>query len=437
MQGINKGWGNLLLPKPYLQIAKEQKFQLCVGSRRSYGDVCELAGGRVETMLTRNKFLSFDSVKAVVEVEAGMTIGEICQWALTKYLFPITVPGTQFPTIGGCIANDVHGKNHHQNGSFGNGVLEIKLKRDGQVLTCNSEQNPELFYATIGGLGLTGVVESAKIQLVTMPSPYVSVIKRKFKSLEEYFDLDEQLSGSYPYTVAWLDCAKTPQGSKSNYRGIYMAGQNTEVPRSLWFKHQQEVYKKPITFPFTLPFSLVNKITLRCFNELYYSLPRTQNATVTHYQKFFFPLDKFLLWNRVYGNRGFFQYQSLLPNESAKETLTAMLTLITNLGFGSPLMVLKKLGNKTSGGLLSYPKEGVTMAMDFVNQGERSLELLEKLDQLTINVGGRVNPSKDARMSPQTFARCYPQAKELEKLREKGRCSDFWLRVNEGKINLG
>ena len=433
MENYCKGWGNLSLPKNYIDIVKNHNLKLTIGNLRSYGDVCELAGGKIDSSLSKNRFISFDEKATTVEVEAGMTIGELCKWSISKKLFPNTVPGTQFATIGGCIANDVHGKNHHQQGSFGNGVIEIKLLREDKEIICSKEKNSELFNASIGGLGLTGKIKSAKLQLLKITSPYLSIRAIKFSNLDEYYAIDREIGNNYPYTVAWLDCAKTYISNNANYRGIYIAGEPIEISKSEWLKYLNQKKAKNITFPLLLPFSLVNKYSLKIFNFFYYHKKLPSSTKLTSLQSFFFPLDHILLWNRIYGKKGFYQYQNLLPAKNKKDSLIETLSIISNSGFGSPLLVLKNFGKIPSVGLMSFPGEGVTLALDFVNHGNKTLELLNKLDQVTIEAGGRVNPAKDTRMNPQTFSRYFPQYEKMESFREPGRCSDFWLRVNSGK----
>jgi FAD/FMN-containing dehydrogenase len=407
----------------------DSRSMLPFGNGRSYGDVCLNDQGTL--LLTRglDRFISFDPASGILECEAGALLSEIIALALPHGWFPAVTPGTALLTVGGAIANDVHGKNHHRAGSFGHHVIEFELQRsDGQLLRCAPDSNRRWFCATIGGLGLTGLIRSARLQLRRVPGPWIAGDSQRFHSLEDFFVLAQKSDSDFEYTVAWLDCAHT--GSKLG-RGIFMRGNHVShaapPPR----------VRTSRSFPFTLPVSPINGFSVRCFNELYFRRPAAQSrGTLWHFQPFLFPLDGVLDWNRAYGPRGFFQYQCVLPGASADagEALRDMLGRIAASGLGSFLVVLKQFGTTPSVGLLSFARAGVTLALDFPNRGAPTLDLLENLDAITRNAGGAVYPAKDARMSASSFQQYFPRWREFSEFIDPNFSSSFWRRVTEGAI---
>ena len=399
------------------------------GNGRSYGDVCLNDGGTL--LLTRglDRFIGFDPVAGVLECEAGVLLSDIIKLTLPHGWFPPVTPGTALVTVGGAIANDVHGKNHHRVGSFGHHVVEFELQRsDGLTLHCSPDCNREWFCATIGGLGLTGLIRKARLQLRRVPGVWIAGDSQRFANLNAFFELVESSDAEYEYTVAWLDCAST--GSKLG-RGIFMRGNHVQhdaaAPRQ----------RPPRTLHVTPPLSPVNAFSVRLFNELYFRRPAAQApAARWHYQPFLFPLDSLLDWNRIYGARGFYQYQCVLPGAVVDEAaaLQEMLRRIGASGLGSFLAVLKKFGDLASLGLLSFPRPGVTLALDFPNRGEATLRLLEDLDSITRAAGGAVYPAKDARMSAPSFQQYFPRWQQLRPFIDPKFSSSFWRRVSASTI---
>jgi FAD/FMN-containing dehydrogenase len=394
------------------------------GNGRSYGDVCLNGGGTL--LLTRglDRFISLDRASGALECEAGVLLSEIIELTTPQGWFPAVTPGTALVTVGGAIANDVHGKNHHRLGSFGHQLIEFELQRsDGQILRCAPDFNRDWFCATIGGLGLTGLIRKARLQLRRVPGVWIAGDSQRFANLDEFFALAAKSDGGYEYTVAWLDCATA--GSKLG-RGVFMRGNHVPhtapPPRS----------KSPHRLPLTPPVSPINAFTVRLFNELYFHRPAAQAPqALWHYQPFLFPLDSLLEWNRIYGPHGFFQYQCVLPGSFAEQAraLQEMLRRIAKSGLGSFLVVLKKFGDMPSLGLLSFPRPGVTLALDFPNRGEATLRLLEDLDAITRETGGAVYPAKDARMSAVSFQQYYPRWEQLRQFIDPKFSSSFWRRV--------
>ena len=394
---------------------------LVFGNGRSYGDVCLNAGGTLLAARGLDRFISFDATSGVLECEAGVLLSEIIGLTLPHGWFPPVTPGTALVTVGGAIANDVHGKNHHRAGSFGHHLLSFELRRSsGEVLRCAPDQHADWFAATIGGLGLTGMISTARLQMRHVPGEWIAGDSQRFGNLEEFFALAAQSDAAYEYTVAWLDCAAT--GRKLG-RGVFMRG-----------NHLQHDARPPrghsLQFPLTPPISPVTGLSVRLFNELYFHRPAARQAhAIWHYQPFLFPLDRLLDWNRLYGPRGFFQYQCVLPGAVATAALPEMLQLVAGSRQGSFLVVLKQFGDQPSRGLLSFPRPGVTLALDFPNRGEPTLQLLESLDSITRAAGGAVYPAKDARMSAQSFQQYFPAWTKLQDYIDPMFSSSFWRRV--------
>lgn len=394
------------------------------GNGRSYGDSCLNTKGVVVDNRLLNHFIDFDRTTGVLKCEAGILFADILKLIVPENWFLPVTPGTKYITLGGAIANDVHGKNHHQDGTFGRHILSFELMRsNGDTLICSVEQNTEFFAATIGGLGLTGFIRWAEIQLIRVPSPYIKVETTSFHGLEEFYALSEEANNQHQYSVAWIDCAS--QG-KNFARGLFMEGDHDSHN-----KISKATPTKPkISVPFNFPQKLLNRYTIRAFNALYFHKNRLFNTGTTYqyYDSFFYPLDGLGNWNRVYGKRGFYQYQFVVPL-SEKTTMTKILNKIVESGLGSFLAVLKVFGNAESPGTLSFPRPGICLALDFANRGDITLDLIDTLDKLVIQAGGSVYPAKDIRMSSTAFKSYYPQFKSFKKYIDPKFSSDFWRRV--------
>jgi len=394
------------------------------GNGRSYGDVCLNEGGVVLDCGGLNRFMAFQEDTGVLRCEAGTSLADILALAVPKGWFLPVTPGTRFVTVGGAIANDVHGKNHHRSGTFGRHVLRFELLRsDGSRRVCSPGENPEWYAATSGGVGLTGLITWAEIQLKHVASPFIEQETVRFGNLSEFRALADESDEAFEYTVAWIDCLS--RGRRLG-RGLFFRGDHAkDAPRS-----KPDLVPPRLGLPVTPPTSLVNGLTLRLFNALYYR--KTLAAGVrrrVHFAPFFYPLDALRDWNRIYGPRGFFQYQCALPGQEAEAALGEILGRIAEAGTGSFLAVLKRFGGLPSPGLLSFPRPGFTLALDFPNRGARTLELLDRLDEVTRCCGGAVNPSKDARMSPETFHASFPAWETLCSFKDPAFSSSFWRRV--------
>jgi FAD/FMN-containing dehydrogenase len=352
----------------------------------------------------------------VLTCESGVLLSDILRLIVPAGWFLPAVPGTCFVTVGGAIANDVHGKNHHVAGTFGRHVKRLELLRsNGERLICSPTRNADWFAATIGGLGLTGVVTWAELQLKPISSPRLDAETIRFANLDEFFSLCDESEISHEYTVAWIDC-------HGRGRGIFQRANHahdTEVPAP--------VPAKKLSVPFALPISLVNGLSVRLFNTVhYYKQPAGRRNSNEHFQSFFFPLDGVLNWNRVYGRAGFYQYQCVVPT---KEATAELLDTIARSGQGSFLAVLKRFGSVTSPGMLSFPRAGLTLAIDFPNSGAGVQWLFESLDTIVSNAGGTLYPAKDGRMPGELFRSGYPRWQEFSRFIDPACSSSFWRRA--------
>jgi FAD/FMN-containing dehydrogenase len=340
------------------------------------------------------------------------------------WFVPVT-PGTKFVTIGGAIANDVHGKNHHHTGTFARHVRRLELLRsDGQRIACSATENPDWFAATTGGLGLTGAVTQAEIQLRRIASPLMDVETIRFSNLDEFLALCAESDDEFEYTVAWIDCLG--KGRRLG-RGLLQRANHAQGPSTS--AHTRQAQR---SIPFTPPFSLVNAASLRLFNTAYYHRQRgARQRSIVRYEPFFYPLDNLLHWNRLYGPRGLYQYQCVIPMESGRDATEALLGTIARSGLGSMLAVLKLFGSLSSPSMLSFPRQGITLALDFPNRGERLERLFKELDNIVQDADGRLYPAKDGRMPGALFRAGYPRWSEFVRFIDPRCSSSFWRRVME------
>lgn len=396
---------------------------LATGMSKSYGDVAANTAGSVISSLGLNRMISFDAELGVLVCEPGVVLHTIQDTFVDRgWMLPVT-PGTSWITVAGAIANDVHGKDHHLAGTFGDHVLNFTVVRsDGSSHFCSPAKNPELFRATIGGLGLTGFILQVTIALKPVGGPFFDTETIPFESLDDFFKLSQETdSQGWQASVGWFDCSTRKAG-----RGSFTRGNNST--EQLDFAEKRKSTK--LNLPITPPFSLVNGFSLSIFNSLYFELQKTgAGKRRVHYQDFYYPLDGVKNWNRVYGPRGFFQYQSVIPMNAAQTATSEMLEVIRKSGQGSFLAVLKTFADREPAGLLSFARPGVTLALDFPNRGEATLALMESLDRIVAEAGGALNPSKDARMSRSMFAAGFPELPKFLLQRDPAFASDFSRRV--------
>ena len=431
MSRVGESWGRWPKPQDQRLVPLRRRADplpaatrplLAHGQGRSYGDSCLNDGGTL--LLTRglDHFLHFDTGSGVIACEAGATLGEVLEIAVPQGWFLPVVPGTRLATVGGALANDVHGKNHHRAGTFGDHVRAFELLRsDGSRQTLRP--GDALFAATVGGLGLTGVVTWVELQLQRVAGPWMRVESLRYDSLAEFFALSAESADTHEYTVAWVDCLargdKLGRGHflRANHAAPGAAGQRPGAGLSM---------------PVTPPLSLVNRLTLRPFNALYYHRQRARRREgVQHYSPYFHPLDGIRDWNRMYGPRGFLQHQCVLPPAQARDAVAALLGEIGRSGQGSFLAVLKEFGDRPSPGLLSFARPGTTLALDFPRRDPEVFALLDRLDAIVAAAGGALYPAKDARMSPAMFRAGQPGLPAFIPHIDPAFSSSFWRRVME------
>jgi FAD/FMN-containing dehydrogenase len=376
---------------------------LVIGNLRSYGDQVLNPHGRYIKTTRCDRIIEIDQPTGTVTAESGISL-HVLQQRLEGFGFilPVT-PGTARLTLGGAIANDVHGKNHHVAGSLGCFVEQFELVRSsGEVLQCSQRENADYFGATIGGMGLTGAITQATIRLRRITSPFLSVTSHRFGNLGEFFDLDMRSNNQHEYTVAWIDCLSK---GRALGRGIYSVADHLPIGGERPVKSRRNgMYRASV--PFALPVSPVNRLTLSLMNSAYYRLHRTGQRTI-RYDDWLYPLDAIGHWNRLYGRHGFHQFQCVVPHHEARAAIAEMLETTAAHGQGSFLAVLKNFGDKPSPGWMSFPMPGATLALDFPNRGAATRELLLDLYQIAAAAGGRLYPAKDGCSPPTSLAQGY------------------------------
>ena len=381
------------------------------GNGRSYGDACLNPEGVLWATRGLDHVIAFDPQTGVLTCEAGVLLRDLQALVAPRgWLLPVT-PGTQMITVGGAIANDVHGKNHHVFGCFGDHVVQLNLLRsDGEEIICGPRLRADWFAATLGGIGLTGLITQATLQLKKIPGSWLETETIAYSNPHEFFDLADGSEQDWENTVSWIDCVAGSGGRGLFMRGNFIADAGRAAPKAAAKR-----------MPFVPPVSIVNGLTLRPFNEAYFWLnKRKTGRQVTHYQPFFYPLDNLHDWNRMYGPKGFYQYQSVVPRAVGQEAVSAMLAEIGRSGQGSFLAVLKTFGNREPLGMLSFAQPGVTLALDFPNHGAKTLALFERLDAIVREARGRIYLAKDARMPRDLFEAGYPRLSEFIQYRDLG-----------------
>lgn len=403
------------------------------GLGRSYGDAA-LASVVVDTTAL-NRLLDFNANNGILKVEAGASIDQILRWSVPRGWFLPVVPGTKYVTLGGAFASDIHGKNHHVQGAFSHHVDEVELLTSrGELLRCSLRENQELFRATAGGLGLTGIIVRLRLRLKPIETAYIHKHTLKAPNLSAILRLFDEYQQS-TYSVAWIDCLARGRrlGRSVLYLGEHL--KRHQLPSHLRSR-PLPVHRSPrLRIPFYFPERTLNPFSLRTFNTLYYwfSGPKDRSAIV-HYDPFFFPLDRVYHWNRIYGRRGFLQYQCVVPRNDGQAILTEILGRISRSGLASFLAVLKLFG-PSDGRFLNFPMEGYTLALDFPRT-HTVFPLLDELDELVDEVGGRVYLTKDARLHPSHIPRQYPQWKDFVDLKREVDPSQKWASALSHRLQL-
>ena len=364
------------------------------GNGRCYGDAS--LSEHIFSTKRLNKFISFDRLNGVIECESGVLLSEILEVIVPQGYFLYVTPGTKFISVGGAIASDVHGKNHHAEGCFSEYVEEFSLlNENSEVITCSRTQNEDKFWATIGGMGLTGIILSAKFKLKNIETAYIRQESIKAENLDEIFKLFDE-SESWTYNVAWIDCLQT---GKNIGRSIMMRGEHAfkhELPK----KFQQNPLRLKQKFipkvPFYFPDFMLNKWSVKLFNYLYFNKQQKKEVkNFVDYETFFYPLDVVNDWNKIYGKKGFIQYQMVIPKEKGKAGMKKILETIAKSGNGSFLAVLKLFGKENPSAYNSFPLEGYTLALDF-KVNPKLAKLVSDLDEIVEEFGGRIYLTKDS-----------------------------------------
>ncbi len=394
---------------------KSKRSMIARGLGRSYGD-SSLSNSILSTVKF-DKILSFDEHQGILEAQAGISFETILRFIIPKGWFLPVSPGTKYITLGGAVASDVHGKNHHIEGSFSRHILELELKLfNHSHITCSSLNHPDLFWATCGGMGLTGIILSVKFKLKKIETSYIKKVEIRARNLDHIISLFQEYK-NYPYSMAWIDCLK---GGNAIGRSVMMAGDHAKL-EDLDLNQKKNPLFLPenakLSIPFDFPNIVLNKLSVKAFNQFYYYIhSKNKSEKTIPFDPFFYPLDSILHWNRMYGKRGFVQYQFVLPIHESEKGLVDILRRIRENGMGSFLAVLKLFGSQEE--LISFPMEGFTLALDFPIQ-KGLFAFLDVLDEVVLSFGGRIYLTKDARMSAQTFWNSYPRAAEFKRILQK------------------
>lgn len=407
-------------PERYRQFTPTLESCIARGMGRSYGDAPLNEGGNVFLSERLNRILSFDREQGVLRAEAGATLQEILRLIVPQGWFLPVTPGTQFVSLGGAVAADVHGKNHHCDGSFGNFINEILLATPASgTLRCSPEAASDVFWATVGGMGLTGFIVEVELRLKPISSAYIRTRHHPARNLESLLDLFADPTHDAPYTVAWIDCLSS---GKKLGRGVLMAGNHAapeELPTGLRTTPLILKEKKAQSIPFNFPGWALNPLSVGLFNGVYFATQASkQEAFISDYRSFFYPLDNILNWNRMYGAKGFVQYQCVIPDKGAFDALHLLLERITQSRHASFLAVLKRMG-AAGQGMLSFPMAGYTLALDLSLGDPGLMTLLDELDDIVIRHGGRVYLAKDARLKADSFRKMYPRYDEWLAVKDK------------------
>ena len=397
-------WGNFPVVEKEMKSedssAKIQKYIrdnhdiIARGNGRCYGDAA--LSENIFSTKRLNKFISFDRLNGIIECESGVLLSDVLEVIVPQGYFLFVTPGTKFITVGGAIASDVHGKNHHAEGCFSEYVIEFSLMNEkGEILACSKTENADKFWSTIGGMGLTGIILSAKFKLKNIESSYIRQESIKAENLDEIFKLFDE-SESWTYNVAWIDCL---QKDKNLGRSIMMRGEHAfkhELPKKLQDNPLLVKKNTSPSIPFYFPNFVLNNLTVKLFNFLYYSKQTKKEVkNFVHYESFFYPLDIVNDWNRIYGKSGFIQYQMVIPKEKGKEGMKRILETIAKSGNGSFLAVLKLFGKDNPEAYNSFPMEGYTLALDF-KVNKKLKKLVAQLDDIVEEFGGRIYLTKDS-----------------------------------------
>ncbi len=427
MQKEISGWGRypvqrceLVRPERHAALVADAPSVIARGQGRSYGDAALNEGGQVLLTERLNRFSSFDGAQGVFSAEAGLTLAELLETCVPRGWFPLVTPGTKYVSLGGCIAADVHGKNHHHDGAFSRSVREFELiTAEGKRLRCSPQENSDAYWASVGGMGLTGIIGEVELQLRPIESAYIRAQHTPAADLEQAIALLQDAEHDAQYTVAWIDLMSR---GRAQGRSVVMRGDHAPAAALSGAARLKPLQLKPRgmrNVPFDLPGWMLNPLSIRAFNALYYRVEGGKGAPfICDYDKFFYPLDALGNWNRLYGRRGFVQYQCVVPTASAYEALRTLLQRLETSGLPAFLAVLKRLGEEGMGHL-SFPTAGYTLAMDLPVTGPALFRLLDEFDEVVLQHGGRVYLAKDARLASESLRAMYPRLGEWQRIRAK------------------
>jgi FAD/FMN-containing dehydrogenase len=436
------GWGRypihdavIGVPRSYAEVAERARAggAIARGNGRAYGDSAISRSNTVD-MRQLDRLISFDAVTGQVVAEAGVLLADIIEAFLPLGWFPAVTPGTKYVTLGGMIAADVHGKNHHKDGSFGNFVDWLEMVGpDGAIRRCSRSENPTVFAWTVGGMGLTGIITRAAFRLRRIETAWIGQTTLPARNLDEtiaHFEAAENAT----YSVAWIDCLSRGENLG---RSLVMLGEHASLTELDVAKRANPLSIRPKrvrSVPFDLPSAALNSVSVRVFNELYFrNGQRLRHRRLVDWDTFFYPLDAILGWNRIYGRRGFAQFQCVIPLETSREGLGSLLEAISSSGAGSFLAVLKRLGDGGTG--LSFPMKGFTLALDFP-VSVSTLELLQRLDAITLKHHGRFYLAKDSRMTAATLEQSDPRARDFVRMRSDDNLSRAFRSAQSERLEL-
>lgn len=417
------GWGRFPVTNSYLvrpericDLEFKQNSLISRGLGRSYGDAALNTERDVVLMQRLNRFRSFDEKTGIIRAEAGATLEEILNVFVPRGWFLPVTPGTKQVTLGGCFAADIHGKNHHMDGTFSRYISDIEvLLAEGSKIRCSPSDNSQAFWATAGGMGLTGIITELALQLIPVETAYLCVKHLPAKNLDALLEILADGKQDDRYSVAWIDCFS--QGEDLG-RGVVMNGHHAKAAELPSQMHPFQIKKRTqYTIPSFFPGSLLNSYAIKGFNALYYRLQsRKQDPFFIDYDHYFYPLDAVGNWNRLYGRKGFLQYQFVVPAEGVRQVLCRVWEAVRRFRKTPFLAVLKRFGPENEG-YLSFPMEGYTLAIDFPLSDAELFSLLDLLDEIVLEYGGRVYLAKDARMKPVVFKKMYPHLEEWQRVK--------------------
>lgn len=425
------GWGlfpklktNLISPSKVedLKTILKRGSRIARGNGRSYGD-SSISKINTINMKSLNHFLKFDEESGLLITEAGVLLSDVIKIFLPKGWFPYVTPGTKFVTIGGMAASDVHGKNHYKNSSFSNYVVWVDiLNNDGNIIRCSRKENSELFFYTLGGMGLTGIIIKIAFFLRPVETALINQTTKIAKNIEQTLKFfEENLDATY--SVAWIDCQ-----SKGKYlgRSVVTFGEHSKINQlnpSAKLKKLKIKEQKKIRIPIFFPSFFLNNLSIKIFNQIYYFNGLiSEKSKLVDYEKFFYPLDKIVNWNRIYGKRGFLQFQCVIPLENAKEGILDLINATSKYHSSSFLAVLKRFGQQNS--FFSFPMEGYSLAMDFP-MNKKNLSLMNILDEIVIKHGGRFYLAKDSRMKIDVFNKSDKRVEKYRNFRKNNLYQSF------------